>query len=367
MKNWILFAVVLFLSGCGSTANRSMEIYKEAGPPTVQISPINERLRSVPELDGKKITVAVYQFTDKTGQRKPSDTMSNLSSAVTQGAEVWVIKALCDVGNATWFEVVERVGMDNLIKERQLIRQTREVYEKELPNGPTPLKPMRFAGLIIEGGIVGYDSNVAIGGAGARYLGIGAQTEYRVDNVTIVMRIVSVSTGKVLMSVATQKTIASSREGADIFKFLDMGTKLLETETGYSVNEPVNYAVRAAIEQGVIELIYEGVKKDMWKFKTPPKKEKIKPVVRLPEVKKKNSAPTGEVKIIKSGREDGPGLPTITYSAKSIKYTGTMPKPRPLKEVDALAKWPNHDLNCDKTTGRCLPGKKIKINHIPHP
>lgn len=367
MKNWILFVVVLFLAGCGSTANRSIQIYKEAGPPTVQISPINERLRLVPELDGKKITVAVYQFTDKTGQRKPSDTMSNLSSAVTQGAEVWVIKALCDVGNATWFEVVERVGMDNLIKERQLIRQTREVYEKELPNGPTPLKPMRFAGLIIEGGIVGYDSNVAIGGAGARYLGIGAQTEYRVDNVTIVMRIVSVSTGKVLMSVATQKTIASSREGADIFKFLDMGTKLLETETGYSVNEPVNYAVRAAIEQGVIELIYEGVKKDMWKFKTPPKKEKIKPVVRLPEVKKKNSAPTGEVKIIKSGRKDGPGLPTITYSSKSVTYTGDIPNPRPLKEVDALAKWPNYNLNCNKTTGRCLPGKKIKVNHIPHP
>ena len=227
MKSWILLIAVLFLAGCGATANKSMNIYQEAGPPTLQVSPINERLKNVPELDGKKITVAVYNFTDKTGQRKPSDSMSNLSSAVTQGAEVWVIKALADVGNATWFEVVERVGMDNLIKERQLIRQTREVYEKELPNGPTPLKPMRFAGLIIEGGIVGYDSNIAIGGAGARYLGIGAQTEYRVDNVTIVMRIVSVSTGKVLMSVATQKTIASSREGVDVFKFLDMGTKLL--------------------------------------------------------------------------------------------------------------------------------------------
>ena len=274
MKSWTLLIAVLFLAGCGATANKSMNIYQEAGPPTLQVSPINERLKNVPELDGKKITVAVYNFTDKTGQRKPSDSMSNLSSAVTQGAEVWVIKALADVGNSTWFEVVERVGMDNLIKERQLIRQTREVYEKELPNGPTPLKPMRFAGLIIEGGIVGYDSNIAIGGAGARYLGIGAQTEYRVDNVTIVMRIVSVSTGKVLMSVATQKTIASSREGVDVFKFLDMGTKLLETETGYSVNEPVNYAVRAAIEQGVIELIYEGKRKEMWKFKTPPKTQK---------------------------------------------------------------------------------------------
>jgi curli production assembly/transport component CsgG len=157
--------------------------------------------------------------------------------------------------------------MDNLIKERQLIRNTRDVYEKELPNGPTPLKPMLFAGLILEGGIVGYDSNVAVGGAGARYLGVGAQTEYRVDTVTVVMRLVSVSTGKVLLSVATEKTIASYRSGADIFRFLDLGTKLVESETGYSVNEPVNYAVREAIEAGVIELIYEGRDKELWKFK----------------------------------------------------------------------------------------------------
>ena len=109
--------------------------------------------------------------------------------------------------------------------------------------------------------------NVAVGGAGARYLGVGAQTEYRVDTVTVVMRLVSVSTGKVLLSVATEKTIASYRSGADIFRFLDLGTKLVESETGYSVNEPVNYAVREAIEAGVIELIYEGRDKELWKFK----------------------------------------------------------------------------------------------------
>ena len=69
------------------------------------------------------------------------------------------------------------------------------------------------------------------------------------------------------MSVATQKTIASHRSGADIFKFFDMGTKLVESETGFSVNEPVNYAVRAAIEAGVVELIYEGERKGLWEFK----------------------------------------------------------------------------------------------------
>ena len=262
MKTLLAIIIAAALAGCTSIPS-SVEI---GNPPSVQGSPIPLQMSAVPPINGKKVTIAVYQFMDKTGQRKPADNIANLSSAVTQGSEVWVIKALQEVGNGTWFEVVERVGMDHLIKERQLIRNTREVYEKDLPNGPTPLKPMMFAGLILEGGIVGYDSNIAVGGVGARYLGIGAQTEYRVDTVTIVMRLVSVSTGKVLMSIATEKTIASDRSGADIFKFLDLGTKLVESEAGYSVNEPVNYAVRAAIEAGVVELVYEGERKGLWEF-----------------------------------------------------------------------------------------------------
>lgn len=252
--------MTLLLAGC---TNVPPEMVAINNPPVLQVSPTS--IENTPELDGKKMTIAVYNFTDKTGQRKPSDGASNLSSAVTQGGEVWVIKALQDVGNGTWFEVVERIGLDNLVKERQLVRNTREVYEKHLKEGPTPLKPMVFAGLILEGGIVGYDTNVAMGGTGARYLGVGLQEEYRVDTVTVVMRIVSVSTGKVLLSVATEKTIASHRSGVDVFKFFDMGTKLVEAETGYSVNEPVNYAVRSAIEAGVIELINEGEIKEFWK------------------------------------------------------------------------------------------------------
>ena len=182
--------LALVVSGCSSLSQFRDKQVPIGEPPTTQRSPIPEMMAAVPPIDGKKITIAVYGFQDKTGQRKPADNIANLSSAVTQGAEVWVIQGLQMVGNEGWFEVVERIGMDNLIKERQLIRNTREVYEKNLDNGPTPLKPMVFAGIILEGGVVGYDSNVAMGGVGARYLGIGAQTEYRVDTVTVVMRLV---------------------------------------------------------------------------------------------------------------------------------------------------------------------------------
>ena len=247
------------LTGCAATGSDRFQ----SDAAEVQPAPMQQQMGNIPELDGEKITIAVYEFTDKTGQRQPAQQVASLSTAVTQGAEVWVIKSLQDVGNSSWFEVVERVGLDNLVKERQLIRNTRENYGVE----DSSLQPMLFAGLILEGGIVGYDANVVTGGAGARYLGIGVNTEYRVDTVTVVMRVVSVNTGRVLISVATEKTILSTRTGANLFRFFDMGTELVETEAGMSANEPVNYAVRAAIEAGVIEIVYEGEQKSLWQFK----------------------------------------------------------------------------------------------------
>lgn len=248
--------ITVFLNGCATVPNKQ--------DPKLSISPLQQKFKEMKRLDGPQITIAVYSFSDKTGQRKPSEKFSQLSSAVTQGAEVWVIQALKEVGQGTWFKVVERIGLDNLIKERQLIRSTREQYETEKGK---KLKPLLFAGLLIEGAVVGYDSNIMTGGAGARYLGIGLQTQYRVDNVTISMRVVSVSTGEVLLSVAVEKQILSVAQGGTVFKFLDMGTRAVEIESGTTVNEPVNYAVRAAIEQAVVEVILKGEKQSLWKFK----------------------------------------------------------------------------------------------------
>ena len=259
MKVVWLIILAIFLNGCASTM--SQQNWED---PKVARIPYENILDTTPKLDGPKITIAVYSFTDKTGQRKPNTNFSQLSSAVTQGSEVWVINALKRVGDQSWFTVLERVGLDNLVKERQLIRSTRDTYEGDkAPN----LKPMLFAGLVLEGGVVGYDSNTTSGGTGARYFGIGANTKYRTDQVTVAMRLVSVQTGEVLLTVATEKTIASHASGADVFRFLDLGTKALEIETGSAINEPTNYAVRAAIEAAVVELVGERERLGLWKFK----------------------------------------------------------------------------------------------------
>jgi curli production assembly/transport component CsgG len=257
MKRILLsILVILTLSGC---AHVHMEGGKEE---PVALLPRESLTSKIPELDGPAITIAVYGFQDKTGQMKPNDKLAVFSKAVTQGAEVFLIKSLQDSKN--WFKVVERVGLDNLIKERQLIRNQREVYEGK---DARPLKPMTVAGVMIEGGIIGYDSNIRSGGNGARFLGIGGSQQYRVDEVVISMRLISVNSGEVLLTNAVSKTIFSTQHNVGVLRFVDAGTKALELENGMALNEPTTYAVRVAIEQAVYDMIVEGEKRGIWRYK----------------------------------------------------------------------------------------------------
>ena len=252
------------LAGCSTTNN--YEIYKGKSP-FVEGTTTKDRLIAIPDLHNQPIiTIAIYRFLDQTGQRKPSTKFSQLSTAVTQGSSMFVVDAFKSVSGGDWFQVLEREGLDNLIKERQLIRSTRTEYDGE-SNVGNILKPLTFAGLIVEGGIIGYDSNIQTGGQGARYLGIGLSEQYRVDQVTVSLRLVSVQTGEILLTTNVTKTIASHSKGGDVFTFLDMNTKALELESGVAVNEPVTYAIRTAVEYAVLELIYAGKEKGFWAFK----------------------------------------------------------------------------------------------------
>ena len=230
-------------------------------PPTSTTELLYDKLEEVSS-PVQKVPIAVYSFTDMTGQRKPGDGVALISTAVTQGAHVWLLQSLKRAGAGEWFLVIERIGLDNLLKERQIIRQTRETHGDK-----DKLKPLLFAGVLIEGGIVGYDTNTMTGGIGARLLGIGAQDEYREDSVSIGIRLVSLRTGEILLAVSSEKTILSTRTSATVFRFLDMGTKLLEIEAGYTENESVTYAVRKAIDKAIIDMINEGAKKELWEFK----------------------------------------------------------------------------------------------------
>jgi len=279
MKRVVLsFVVATVLSGCAT-------IHMDAGKEEpVALQPRESLTTKIPDLDGPPITIAVYGFQDKTGQMKPNDKLAVFSKAVTQGAEVFLIKSLQDSKN--WFKVVERVGLDNLIKERQLIRNQREVYEGK---DAKPLKPMTVAGVMIEGGIIGYDSNIRSGGNGARFLGIGGSQQYRVDEIVISMRLISVNSGEVLLTTAVSKTIFSTQHNVGMLRFVDAGTKALELENGMALNEPTTYAVRVAIEQAVYDMIVEGEKKGIWRYKKPvPAVVKEEPKIEVKVEEKKD-------------------------------------------------------------------------------
>jgi len=233
--------------------------------PEVVELPTHEELRQLPPAE-KMPVVAAYSFLDKTGQRKSVSGVAMFSTAVSQGADTMLIDALKTAGNGKWFRVVERVGIDHLTRERQIVRTTREQYDEEDDTG---LAPLLFAGIILEGGVIGFDTNIETGGRGARYLGIGMSQAYRRDIVTVHLRAVSTLTGEILLNVQTSKTILSIADGFDVFKFIDLDTQLVEIEDGMTENESVTRSLRSCIEAAVLELIYQGEKQEFWKINWP--------------------------------------------------------------------------------------------------
>ena len=280
-KNLLIALVgVLYLSGCASIAipgdeacqTDFLECVDE--PQRVEL-PTYRKLRYLPPAEQMPV-VAVYTFGDGTGQRKSQDNVASFSTAVTQDAKSLLIDALKAAGSGenpkgTWFRVVERgTGLDNLVRERQIVRSTRsEKAKAEGLDEFQELQPMLFAGMILEGGVVGYDTNIETGGTGARYLGIGTTNQYRRDSIVISLRAVSTLTGEVILNVQTSKTVLSSGQAGDVFRFLDKDTKLLELESGMTQNESVTWAVRSAIEAAVLALIKQGDERGYWKIVYP--------------------------------------------------------------------------------------------------
>ena len=260
-----LYLLALLLSSC-STFDQLEDTYEQRFSKDVATiqdlqSPDLKNV-SIPEVSP---VVAVYptSFTDQTGQRKSNSEFALFSTAITQQPNALLIRALKHAGDGKFFRVVERVGLDNLTKERQLIRSAREQSTNE-EEKKKALRPLLFAGILIEGAVISYEANLKSGGAGARYLGIGKSVMYREDNITISMRMVSVATGEVLLEVLSQKTIFSYGKSEDVFRFVEAESELVEIELGNARNESSTIALMKAIEGGVLEIINTGYDRGFW-------------------------------------------------------------------------------------------------------
>ena len=258
------YLLAIFLSSCSLAPVDTNLQQGKTLPSILQIQ--SEELLNVaqPKIP---IVVAVYpnSFTDQTGQRKSNSEFALFSTALTQAPSHLLIRTLKHTADGKFFRVAERVGLDNLTKERQLIRSARE--QNEATDGPKPIMPLLFAGVLMEGAVIGYDTNIKSGGIGARYLGIGTSKQYRIDNITVALRMVSIATGEVLIDVLVNKQIYSYGQSQDVFRFIEAGTELVEIETGDAENEPTTLALQKAVEEAVLQIVKIGYDKGFWEKK----------------------------------------------------------------------------------------------------
>ena len=263
IRRLLQFLLVILLSSCAVNYNE----LQDGGIPHIVIQSASvqalqsDALRNIPPAVRQPV-VAVYpnSLQDLTGARASNGKFALFASAITQAPEAYLIRALKHTSNGAFFRVVERVGLDSLTKERQLIRNTRENFEED-----SALKPLLLAGLLMQGAVVSYNVEKS-GGVGARYLGIGGSKEWREDSVSVSLRLVSVSTGEVLIEVLTKKKILSVALSQDVFRFLDENAKLIEIEGGVAENESTAIALQKAIEAGVYEMIMIGKSRGYWDY-----------------------------------------------------------------------------------------------------
>lgn len=250
----LIVLIYLLLGSCGTYYNQPV---KPQDARIGESSNFTKKLYNLPQPQ-KKVVIGVYNFKDQTGQYKALENGSSFSTAVTQGGTSILIKALED---SNWFTPIERENLNNLLNERNIIRSTRQEYAGANGSGVVP--PLLYAGVLLEGGVVSYDTNIITGGFGARYFGAGGSTQYKQDRITVYLRAISTSSGKILKTVYVSKTILSQAVDASLFRYVNF-QRLLEVETGYTKNEPVQLAVKEAIEKAVGSLVIEGLKEGIW-------------------------------------------------------------------------------------------------------
>ena len=300
--------VATLLAGCA-------EFVPQVEPPTATVATQTlDTLQNLPP-PRRRVDVAVYQFEDLTGQLKPSESFQSLSKAVSQGGGPLLIKSLREAGGGKWFRVVERTKLNNLLQERRIVQEMRQIYLEEQTVNPDVLPPMLVAGLIIEGGVVGYDSNVVTGGRGAALLGLSARQQYRKDTLTVNLRSVSVKTGEILSSVVVQKALLSTSTAGSLFRYVSTDA-ILELEIGQTANEPGLVALTSAIEKAVTEWGLERHKQNQWKVLSTQEQDEL--VERLRAAKGQEKISKNEQDAVDKAQKDKLGSTSVPNSQNII-------------------------------------------------
>jgi len=207
------------------------------------ITPATQLLALLPE-PKEKISVAIYDILDKTGQYKENEHMTN-SRAVTQGATDMLITALM---RSRQFTVLDRVKFQNILNEQNLRRNK---YLDEQDKTPR-IGALIGADYIIEGAITEYDVDLKTGGLGLKIAGKGGSTKYATATCAIDIRMTDTTTGEVVWAKSLKREILGKKVGINVFSF--MGKNIVEFETGKGEQQAINLVIRTLLEEIVYKL-----------------------------------------------------------------------------------------------------------------
>ena len=274
-----LITAMLLVAGCtdGAPKNLTKLQYSDKEKPVFYSSGVRGNL--TPEtssldclkkvlLDNNKsgISIAIGDIRDYTGKR--SDTEGFM---ITQGGAMMAYSALGRLQPA----VVPRERFDTRIadaelkymSERQLGDGTQHTVDDPKTGKSTevPWKPY-FGGTVqqsdyyIVGGITELNYNIQSGGAQVEVNQIGPRRRTYTANVAVDLRIVGTQSLTVYRAISLQKQVTGYEVGAGIFRFF--GSNLFDINIGKKSQEPIQMAVRMAIQAGIVDLVSSVTKTD---------------------------------------------------------------------------------------------------------
>jgi len=261
-----VFALPLFLTACGGISHiqRTADEFPTVMGPSVtnNKTPVDDTISCMSEMVRKKnvrrVSVSVGEIGDYTGKYSEQ----NGGKPITQGGALMAISALGKFGNV----IIIRERLDprvskleyNYLQERRLgDGNARTIREKGvdktvrwLPDQAGTILPSE---VFIVGGITELNWNVHSSGAGFIIEGIGPRARTFVVSIALDLRLVNTKNLNVLKTVSLQKQVVGYEVEAEIFRFLP--TLLVDAEAGIKSQEPLQLAVRSAIEMGIVDLI----------------------------------------------------------------------------------------------------------------
>jgi curli biogenesis system outer membrane secretion channel CsgG len=241
--------------------------------PSASAVAVEEEDIPLPPRPPRALTASTYNCIDTSGQRRPSTTIQELSTAVPQDCTPYLIEAVRSL-TPGYLNLVERQHVDELLRERQIATlalnngaqtaaaQTAAAAAAAHAAAARKLATLKVAEVLLVGQVVAYDRSTRQVTGGIALGGNGVTGQFVTDLISFSLRAVAVQTGEVLGESSVTKSVTSLQLGGTIVKIFS--ASIINAELGGATNEPIGLALRAAVRGALTQLINHGIHDGWW-------------------------------------------------------------------------------------------------------